>query len=204
VRSHDEIYQRVRELRREKHDYKTVVFDTLDGIEPLIISKWLEDHPKSDSPADDFYKGYADMAKGFKPNSKKSRQYWGLFVEAVETLVDDGMNVIMICHSKVKSTKDPEKGEYDRWQPKIDDRAWQFVTGISDFVFFAEHETHVISERGRGGKSITKTVSTDNRFIRTTFQASSVSKRRIQLPEQLPLEFAAFQAELDKFYESVS
>ena len=86
-------------LTNEEHDFKTLVIDSLDWIEPMLFKAICEDYncKSIELAAGGYGKGYVEAT---------SR--WGLLKDKLETLRNQrGMNIILIAHSEVVSFLDP-------------------------------------------------------------------------------------------------
>lgn len=93
--------KQLQDLLTEQHEYKTVVVDSIDGIEKLIIDNILSTESKAKNIANargGYNKGYHEV----KSQMEDIRDNY------LQPLIDQkNMNVIIICHSENKSFEDP-------------------------------------------------------------------------------------------------
>lgn len=175
----EDVLEAVRVLGSEDHGYETVVFDTLDWIEPLAF-KAVCKREGVDTIADLGYgKGY-DVAADL----------WRSLLAYVERLqAKRGMNVIMLAHADLKKFQNPEGDDFDRYQLKLDKRVTGLVREWPDEVLFANYQTftHEKNKRVRG-------ISDGSRVIHTSRQAAYDAKNRHGLPDSLPLDWDEFHA----------
>lgn len=172
------------ELATEPHAYKTLAVDLLDDIEELI---WKHICARDDQENIISY-GYG---KGFDVALSE----WRVFMAKVERLRrEKGMGVIMAAHSAVKSFKNPEGEDYDRYGLQINDKASGLIRGWCDTVLLARHETVLKTDPK---KKRTRGISTGARLIHTVETAAYYAKNRDNLPDTLPLDYAAFAAAVE-------
>ena len=93
-------------LTRETHDFKTLVIDSLDWVEPLI-HRFVCDEAKVKSMEDVSY-GKLYVA---------ALEQWRLLINALDRLrTAKRMHVVMVAHALVKGFKNPEGPDYERYQ----------------------------------------------------------------------------------------
>ena len=180
-----DVLDAVRALTVEKHEYQTLVIDTLDWAEPLLWRKVCADG-KVESIEDLGYgRGYTAALDG-----------WRVLLAGIEELRRvKRMHVVFLAHSWIKPFKDPEGPGYDRYEMKIHAKAGGLMKEWCDCVLFANYETFAQTDaktkRVRG-------VDTGARLFYTQRRAAYDAKNRYDLPESLPLSwedfFAAVQA----------
>jgi hypothetical protein len=176
-------------LRQEKHDFKSVVLDTLDETESLI---WRHVCERDNYDNIEAY-GYG---KGFNVALTE----WRLLKSALEQLQrEKQMNVILIAHSQIRTFKNPEAEDFDRYELKLHGKAAGALKDWCECVFFAQYET--LTARAKANAPV-KGVSTGNRIMRTTRTAAWDAKNRYRLTETLPLKFAEYEAGKRRFNAS--
>jgi hypothetical protein len=179
-----DVFDAVRVLTDDSHTYQTLVVDTLDWLEPII---WRHLIAKSGSATT-----IEEVGGGYGKGYTAALDEWRRFLAAIERLqAAKRMHVVLIAHSQVKTFKNPEGDDFDRYQMKINDKAAGLVKEWSDAVLFAKHDTVALKDsktkRVRG-------VDTGARLIFTERTAAYDAKNRYSLPGQLPLSWADFFA----------
>lgn len=170
-----------RVLMRDAHDYQTVVFDTLDWIEPLI---WKA---VCDRDGFDNIEGY-----GFGKGYQVALDEWRKLLSSLERLMTTkGMNVVLLAHSWIRPFKNPSGEDFDRYELKIHTKAAGLVKEWSEAVLFANFETFVKEDKKT---KRSKGVSTGARMLYTERKAAYDAKSRYPIPEELPLSWADFEA----------
>ncbi len=163
-------------LTRETHDFKTLVIDSLDWVEPLI-HRFVCDEAKVKSMEDVSY-GKLYVA---------ALEQWRLLINALDRLrVAKRMHVVMVAHALVKGFKNPEGPDYERYQLKIHDKAAALLREWVDELLFARFET--FSLKGKG-EMRAKGVSTGARVVQTIRAAAYDAKTRHGLRDGMPLSW---------------
>jgi hypothetical protein len=174
-----EVLEAVRALESQPHEFETVVFDTLDWMEPLLWRHICERDGKASIEEYGYGKGYV-----------AALDEWRVFVAAIERVYQSRkMNVIMLAHSWVKPFKNPEGPDFDRYQMKLDPKAAALIREWSDATLFARFETYASKSKDTPRA---KGVSTGARIIHTVQSAAYDAKNRYGLPESMPLDWATF------------
>lgn len=176
-----EVLDAVRLLANETHDFETLVVDTLDWAEPLLWAFICARDKKANIEDYGFHKGYG-----------AALDEWRVFLGALESMRRaKRMHVILVAHSWIKTFKNPEAEDYDRYQMSLNDKAAGLIKQWSDAVLFANYETFapkdVKTKRVRG-------VDTGARLLYTMRRAAYDAKNRYGLHEVLPLAWADFAA----------
>lgn len=175
-----EVLEAIRVLTTTDHDFRTLVVDTLDHLEPLI---WAEVCKR------DGVQLIEEVGGGYGKGYTAAIDEWRKVLASIENLQRvKRMNVILLAHSHIKSFKNPEGEDYDRYQLKLHDKAAGLVKEWSDAVLFMRQETLVHKEKHRKAKG----VGTGARVIHTERSAAFDAKNRYSLPAELPLSWEDF------------
>lgn len=165
----------VRELAREPHKFQTLVVDTVDWLEPLVWRHVCERDRKPNIEAYGYGKGYV-----------AALDEWRVFVGALEALRRARpMHVVLLAHAMVKTYKNPEGDDYDRFSLKVHDKAGGLLKEWCDAVLFANYRTHVLKEGARA-----KGYDGHTRVLHTERRAAFDAKNRFGLPAELLLGWA--------------
>ena len=192
----DGVKQQIKDLINEEHDYKTLVVDSLTKLEKFIWDKLCDDFRVNNIEQVDG--GYA---KGYI----HALNHWDSFLELLDYLrKEKNMTIILLAHDGVVKVENPETQSYDTLVPRLHKKAVDKVVQWADCVFYA-HKQIAIRELKEGfnkTRAIAIEKGKDVRVIRTIGNAAVVAKNRYNLPEFLPLDYDAFKAELNKFYNN--
>lgn len=180
-RTWDELLDGVHALAVEDHEFKTLVVDSLDWCEPLAWAHVCKRDGKLSIEDYGFGKGYV-----------AALDLWREFLAALDELrAKRGMHVVLLAHSHVKSFKNPEGEDFDRYEPKLHAKASGLIREWADAVLFATYETFAKTDQKT---KRTRGLSTGARLAHTTRTAAFDAKNRHDLPPSIPLDWEAFWA----------
>ena len=170
--SFQEVLEALGALAEEPHDYKTVVVDSLDWLEPLIWSDVCRAKGWDGIEAPGYGKGYVEADRA-----------WSRYLQCLDYLrAERGMIVIQIAHAIVRTFNDPERDAFDRWQVKLHKSASARMKEASDAVLFANVK---ISTRTTADKKV-KGTGGAMRALWTEDRAAFEAKNRFGLPFEIP------------------
>jgi hypothetical protein len=180
--SYAQVIETISALYSEQHEYQTVVVDSLDWLERII---WAEvcRRKNVESIEDIGYgKGYIFAVT-----------FWRQVLEGLSALRSTrGMMVILIAHSQVERFENPETDSYDRYVPRLHKHANALVQEWCDEVLFATYKVFTKQADEGFGRVKVKGLGTGERIVRTAERPAHVAKNRLNLPDELPLEYAAY------------
>lgn len=180
--------QQLDALRDSEHQFKTIVIDSLDWLEPLIHRQVC---------AEGQVKSIEQYEKGFGKGYVRALEIWR---GVLDRLGDLGrrFHVVLVAHGKIKKFDDPEQpAGYDRWILALHDSAAAAVRQTCDAVLFANYKAVVKNiDRGTG-----KGVGTAERVVYTECRPAFDAKNRYQLPFEMPLAWSSFGQAVKRFYD---
>jgi len=177
-----DLLAQISELTSKKHEYKTLVIDSVDWIEPIIWDYVCKQEG---------VKSLEKVGGGYGKGYVEAQLIWRNVVQCLQSLQEHtGMNVVMVGHSHVKPFHDPEANvSYDRYMIKMNDKASSILREFVDVVLFANFE--VITKEGTNTK--TKAYGDGTRVVYTERRPAFDAKNRLGLPFKLPLSWEAFE-----------
>lgn len=182
----DQAMRALSELYSEEHPYRTVVVDSLDWLERLI---WAEVCRKCNVESIEDI-GYA---KGYV----FALTQWREFLEGLSALRNDkGMTVVLIAHARIERFENPETESYDRYVPRLHRLASQILQESCDEVFFATFKVYTKQTDEGFDRKRTQGIGTGERIIRTVERPAHVAKNRLNLPEEMPLDWGVYTKHL--------
>lgn len=174
-----EVLNTIDVLKNETHQYKTLVLDTVDWLEPLVHGFICRRDAKADIEAYGYGKGYS--LAGIE---------WRNFLARLENLrVAKNMAVLFLAHCAIKTFSNPTGDNYDRYQAKVSKEISALTREWCDAVLFAGFETFTNKD---GAKN--KAVSSGRRIVYTTQNPAWDAKNRYSMPERLPLDWQEIMA----------
>jgi hypothetical protein len=184
ARSLGDVMAALESLYSGEHGYRTVVIDSLDWLERLIWNEVCEDEQAPSIEKIGYAKGYAFAI-----------EKWRTVLGALDALRGDrGMTVIVIAHAKIEKFENPETVPYDRYSPRLHKLASALVQEWADEVLFATYKVLTVKVDEAFNKARHNGVGTGERIIRTVERPAHVAKNRLNLPEELPLDYREFAA----------
>jgi hypothetical protein len=177
LRSFDQVMEALGALYTEDHDFKTLVVDSLDWLEPLVWQHTAQAHNQREIEAFGYGKGYLAALDD-----------WRTFLDGVNALRDErGMGAILIAHAEIKRFDSPTTEPYDRYQPKLHARASALLQEHADAVLFANYRVSTVKADVGFSKKVVRGVSGGDRLLHTAERPAFLAKNRFGLPETLPL-----------------
>lgn len=171
----EEILKFLDELVQNSNGFKSVVIDTLDWVEPMLYSYVCT--KAGHKNIEDF--GYG---KGYVVAQQEARQ----LLSRLDKLNAAGMAVLILCHSQIKTVKNPVGDDYDHFEAKVNMKIGGIFKEWCDAVLFAQFDMYT---RKDGMRS--KAYGGDGRIVQTTHSAAWDAKNRYGLPEVMPLDMGA-------------
>jgi hypothetical protein len=164
-------------LTNEEHDRKTLVIDTLNGAERLCH----EEVCRRDYSNDWGERGFTGYMRGYDV----ALADWRTMLSSLDRLREvRKMAIICLCHTKVKTFKNPEGADYDRYQPDMHEKTWGLSHKWADAVLFLNFETFVNEENA---KKKGKATSSQARMLYTERHAAYDAGNRLGLPAELDM-----------------
>jgi len=150
--------------------YRTVIVDTLDWMEPMLHD-YICRKKGFKSLMDDSNKE-VNYGRGLKYHAVEG---WKMFLQNCDTLRENAnMNIILVAHSAIEKVSPPDSDAYDRYSMKLDKNAVAVVEEWADIIAFYNREIVVKKEDSSFGKKQGKALNIDgNRVL--NMQASSPS-----------------------------
>lgn len=173
-----------------EHKYRTVVVDSIDWLEPLVWAQVCRQNNVAsiESVGGGFGKGYV-----------AADEVWKRFLDALTSLRERGMTVILIAHSEIKTFNAPDTEPYDRYQPKLHKRASALLQEWADIIGFAHLDVVVQKTETGFNKKVRRGTGT-GRVLSLHEQPAYLAKTRYPMPEQVDLAWPDFAEHLRAAY----
>ncbi len=159
---------------------KTLVIDTIDWAESLIVDDVCAQHGK---------KGIEDF--GYGNGYTYVREEMGRFLNLLQDLIEVGINIVLTAHAQMRKFEQPdEMGAYDRYELKLGKKTSSqtapLVKEWADMVLFANYKTVVMTAENKKKKA-----TGGARVLYTEHHPAWDAKNRHSLPPELPLDYGA-------------
>jgi len=175
--STQDVLDAIETLGTEKHEFKTLVIDSITQLATLIEAEIVAADPKAKS----INQAGGGYGAGYGAASEKHRQIrdW-----AGSLAYETGMNVVFIGHADTETLDLPDMDPYARYCVRMHKKSIPHYTDNVDLVGLIRLKTFT---RGDGDKK--RAISTGEREILCFPQASSVTKNRFNISQPLPFTF---------------
>ncbi len=182
ARSFDDVLGALAALYTEEHDYRTVVVDSVDWLEPLVWARACRDNGWKSIEDAGYGKGYV-----------AALDLWRQYIDGLNALRDErGMTIMQIAHTDIKRFDSPEHDPYDRYVIKLHARAAALLQEYADIVLFANYRISTVKADVGFNKKVNRALGSGERVIHTSERPAFLAKNRYGLPDTLPLDWAVF------------
>lgn len=162
----------------------TYVIDSIDWAENLCLNDICKSSGKKS--IEDF--GYG---KGYTIHAEKIQAFLNLLQE----IVDNGINVVLVAHAQVKKIERPDdENSFDRYELKLQKKTAPIVKEWADMLLFANYQTY--TQKNDDGK--VKARGKERRMY-TTYNPVWDAKNRHNLPDELPFTFDSIASLIPSF-----
>lgn len=163
---------------------RTLVIDSIDAIEQIVIGGICQRAGKASIDAFDFGRGYALV-----------REQIQAILGALDAAIDVGIEVVIIAHATVEIVKDPTGNDFQRSTIALQRKAAEALIRWADSVLLVDLEKSV--RAGRGGAA-GKAMGDGDRVIHTAQRPSALAKSRRPLPDEIEI---GMDPTFSKFFE---
>lgn len=163
-------------LRDGDHPFRTVVVDSLDGIEKLAEAAVCHDKNVNSMEDFDYQKGYV-FARG------KLQKFLNMLTQVRD---HKGAEIIVCAHTQIKDVHDPRVGTFSTHMLKLHTKAMGDVREWADSLLFLAFQHRKIVDKGKFNRSDTTVEqSSDTRYLITQGGRGVQCKNRYGLPNEL-------------------
>lgn len=175
VESFDELLNVFAELLTEDHDRKTVIIDSLDGLESLVWAATCRRLGVTSIEEPGFGKGYVE-----------ADTEWLEYLAALSALAASGMAVVQLAHPEIVRFDSPISDPYSRYGIKLHKRANAMVRERADVTAFINYRISIKEKEVGRQQKVAHAEGGRERQIFLSEQAGFVAKNRYGMPDKLP------------------
>lgn len=163
-----------------EHNWKTLVVDSLDRLNPLIVDYVCRQY------------GWRKLEDGQYGRGKVAYvDEWRNAMNCFLSLRDNaGLSVLLLGHHKAVKLSPPDSEPYTQYGLTLPEDVSRILVGDSDMVLFATHPITTVSSDQGFNKKATRAIA-DKPRLYTQERGGWVAKNRYSMPEYLPMEWAA-------------
>lgn len=163
------------------HGYKTLVVDSLDVLESLL-QKEVCRRRTAESTKGEKFESVEDF--GYGRGYQLVVDEFRLVLRKLDRIRARGLSVVLIGHSMVKTFKNPEGPDYDRYFLRMHDKVAGAAKEWCDVVGFLRFEEGA----RKGDRDRVRGFSTGQRLVALHRSAAWDAKTRLPLPNEMTLE----------------
>jgi hypothetical protein len=168
------------ELAVNAQGFKTIVIDSADWAEKLLIEWLLKTSGKKSIEDFGFGKGYTMVA-----------EHWTRFLASCDVLISQGINVVFVAHSTVKRTSPPDQTDgFDRYELKLTKQSAPLLREWCDLLLFCNYRTKLVE----GSDGRLKAQGGKERIMHAEHSAAWDAKNRFDLPAEMPMDIGQLEA----------
>lgn len=172
-----------------QHDFKTVIVDSLDGLEPLIWRATCARLGLNSIEDAGFGKGYVE-----------ADTEWNEYLSAVAALAQAGIYVVQLAHPEIVRFDSPTTDPYSRYQPKLHKRANALVREKADVVAFMNYRISIKEKEVARQTKVSHAEGGKERQIHLSEGAGFNAKNRFSMPDSVPYKKGEGFAALAKYW----
>jgi hypothetical protein len=168
------------ELIEMPHDYKTCVIDTVNGAERLCHEYVTRTAYQND------WESFLAYGRGVE----RSLEQWREFLAKLDRLrIQRKMTIVCLYHLKVKTFKNPEGADYDRYEAEMHQSTWGLTKKWLDVILFGNYSTDVkhVKENKKTGEVKGKSLGGQQRVVYTQRTSAYDAGNRLGLPEDIDM-----------------
>lgn len=179
LRTYGEVMEAIGALYSEPHEYRTLVLDSLDWLEPMVWAETSRVNNWANVEAAGYGKGYL-----------AALDQWRILLDGMNALRDErGMTILLLAHCEIKRFDSPETEPYDRYQIKLHARASALVQEHVDAVLFANYRVSTVKSDLGFNKKAVRGVGGGDRLLYTAERPAFLAKNRFSMPDSIPLSW---------------
>lgn len=172
----EDLWEQLKALINEKHDYKTVVIDSVTRLERMFIDHVVDNDPKNPKSINQALGGYGAGLMAVAGMHQRVRK-------AAELLKAKGINTVFIAHADTETIELPDEDPYTRYNLRLGKKSMSAYVDDVDLVGFLKLEVFTSGEGDRK-----KALSDGTRQLITYTTAANISKNRFGIEEPLTVK----------------
>lgn len=182
-----EVQDAIQAIADEDHDFKTLVIDSVTGLERLIQRDLCERFNEKDIHGATKGSNFS-FEKGYRVAAEEMNK----FLETLTYISEQRkMMIVLIAHSAVTKFKSPDTDDFDYYELAVEKKyCAEVVKKWADAIFFANFERPILAvEQNFGQKKAKAKAQVDElrRFMFTEKRPAHTAKNRYDLPYEIAL-----------------
>lgn len=186
----NDVLSAIGSLAEEQHDFKTIVVDSIDRLEPLAQAYICKKNNWTSIEAPGYGAGYTALDA-----------VWYQFIDSLNYLrLNRGMGAVLIGHSEITRFDDPRSSSYSRFDFRLHKRAHAIIQNEMDLILCLNQEASVQEEKtGFGGKR-THASNSAQRWMYVELLPTMNAGNRYGMPPKIPFVRGQGYAALAQYF----
>jgi len=173
----EDLWEQLKALLQDEHEYKTLIIDSITGLEQMFIQDILSKDPKAKG-INQALGGYGAGPNAVAANHMRVRK-------AIELLRERrNMNTVFVAHADIGRIDPPDSEGFNQYTLRLANKSMAPYTDSVDLVGFLRQATILRGEEGESKKA----VSTGEIILTTYLNPAFVSKNRLGIKEDILVE----------------
>lgn len=181
------------ELLDSEHDFRTVIVDSLDGLEPLVWGATCQRLGIASIEEAGYGKGYIE-----------ADTEWKDFLGGVSALSRAGIYVVQLAHPEIVRFDSPTTDPYSRYTIKLHKRSNALVREQADIVAFMNYRVSLKEKEVGFNKKVSHAEGGNERLVHFNEKAGFSAKNRFSMPDSVPYRKGQGFAEWAKYLPSAA
>ena len=162
-------------LLREDHNYRTLILDSITGLESMFVSEVVASDPKA--------KSIVQAAGGFGAGRETVAAKHMRVRKAAELLrTKRGMNVVFLAHSDITTISPPDGESYSQYSLRLHGKSQAPYVDEVDLIGFLRQPVALIGDDRK------RAIGRDERILVSTMTPASITKNRLGITEDIEVE----------------
>jgi len=168
--SSNQLFGQLRALYKEKHDYQTVVIDSVTALDVLFTKHIIETDSGDAESLNRARGGYGNGVQALVEMHRRTREACGFLRD------ERGMNVVFIAHAETETVDPPDGDSFTKYTFRLNKKAVQHYESDVDLIGFLKIQAYISD-----GKALTD----GSRTMTVTAGPAQVAKNRFGLESDL-------------------
>lgn len=161
----------------------TLVVDTIDRIENLLIQDTVQLNGKNSIEDYGYGKGYVMIQERWQKE----------FLFRLDKIIASGINVVLVAHSISRKVETPEESAYDHWELNLSRKVAPVTRDWTDMMLFCNYDLNIVDTSNGNGIEKRKAVGNIKRKIFCNQKPQFDAKNRFGLADSYDLSFEPFR-----------
>lgn len=189
IETMDDVFDAMQAMLEESHDRKTLVIDSVDGVEPLVWAETCRRNGWNDIEEPGYGKGYV-----------AADEVWREFLGGVRALKGAGIAVVLVAHPEIVRFESPTTDPYSRYAIKLHKRAAALVQETADVIAFVNYRVSIKETKEAFGKKTTRGEGGGERQIHLEERPGFIAGNRYDMPATVPFKKGEGFVKLAEFF----